>query len=234
MRVEQFRARRPDLRNGPPRRAWQAGRQDGGTPPRCPRGRASRGVDLVVGGEHARLRNAARACTSACARAWSVEREPEAPQPAGCLLTPARPCHLAWQDARQALRRAHLSAHRRSAQAHPPAIADAPRQAPGDTPRPVPHRSRDVALSGHAIGTGAAMPTPQATPVSCLPSSTAIYTSLATCRRANDNDTGCSVFSAERIGDPDAAIVLAVVEVFGQDLRAAHRAGCLDDRGVPV
>ena len=152
----------------------------------------------------------------------------------GMPATPARPCHLAWQDARQALRRAHLSAHRRSAQAHPPAIADAPRQAPGDTPRPVPHRSRDVALSGHAIGTGAAMPTPQATPVSCLPSSTAIYTSLATCRRANDNHTGCSLSSAERIGDLDAAIVLAVAEIFGQDLRAAHRAGCLDDRGVPV
>ncbi len=56
----------------------------------------------------------------------------------------------------------------------------------------------------------------------------------SSCRRANDNDTGCSVFSAERIGDPDAAIVLAVVEVLGQDLHAAHRAGCLDDRGVPV
>jgi len=105
--------------------------------------------------------------------------------------TPARPCHLAWQDARQALRRAHPSAHRRSAQAHPPAIADAPRQAPGDTPRPVPHRSRDVALSGHAIGTGAAMPTPQATSVSCLPSSTAIYTSVATRQRVSDNHTGC-------------------------------------------
>jgi hypothetical protein len=44
-------------------------------------------------------------------------------------------------------------------------------------------------------------------------------------RRANDNDIGCSVLSAERIGDPDAAIVLAVVDVFGQDLHAAHRAG---------
>ena len=106
----------------------------------------------------------------------------------GMPTTPARPCHLAWQDARQALRRAHPSAHRRSAQAHPPAIADAPRQAPGDTPRPVPHRSRDVALSGHAIGTGAAMPTPQATSVSCLPSSTAIYTSVATCRGARHNN----------------------------------------------
>ena len=42
------------------------------------------------------------------------------------------------------------------------------------------------------------------------------------------------IFSAERIDDPDAVIFLPVVEVFGQDLRAAQRAGCLDDRGVPV
>ncbi len=129
MRVEQFRAHRLDLRNGPPRRAWQAGRQDGGTPPRCPRGRAvardrSRGVDLVVGDEHARLRNAAGACTSLrarleCRTGTSSAAAREMP------TTPARPCHLAWQDARQALRRAHPSAHRRTAQAHPPAIADA-------------------------------------------------------------------------------------------------------------
>lgn len=42
-------------------------------------------------------------------------------------------------------------------------------------------------------------------------------------------------FSAEQVGGPDTTMVLAAAEVFGQDLRAAHRAGgCLDDRGVPV
>src|SRR5256714_10076035 len=40
--------------------------------------------------------------------------------------------------------------------------------------------------------------------------------------------------SAERVGDLDAAVVLAVAEVLGQDVRAAQRAGCLDDRGIPV
>jgi|SRR5271165_5276426 len=39
---------------------------------------------------------------------------------------------------------------------------------------------------------------------------------------------------SERVGDLDAAVILAVVEVFGQDLRAADRPGRLDDRGVPV
>src|SRR6185437_11743296 len=43
-----------------------------------------------------------------------------------------------------------------------------------------------------------------------------------------------SAASAERVGDPDAAVVLAVAEVLGQDERAAQRAGGLDDRGVPV
>src|ERR1700733_12170691 len=66
------------------------------------------------------------------------------------------------------------------------------------------------------------------------PSSTAVSVSVSTVHRANDNHTGCSLSSAKRIGDPDAAVVLAVAEVFGQDLRAAHGAGCLDDRGVPV
>jgi len=66
------------------------------------------------------------------------------------------------------------------------------------------------------------------------PSSTAVSVSVSTVHRANDNHTGCSLSSAKRIGDPDAAIVLVVAEVFGQDLRAAHGAGCLDDRGVPV
>src|SRR5689334_4779064 len=40
--------------------------------------------------------------------------------------------------------------------------------------------------------------------------------------------------SAERIDDRDAAVVRAVVEVFGEDLSAAHRTGSLDNRGVPV
>jgi hypothetical protein len=53
-------------------------------------------------------------------------------------------------------------------------------------------------------------------------------------RGGEHHHTGCSLSSAERIGDLDAAIVLAVAEIFGQDVRAAHRAGCLDDRGVPV
>ena len=39
---------------------------------------------------------------------------------------------------------------------------------------------------------------------------------------------------AERVGDPDAAVVLAVAEILGQDVRTADGAGCLDDRGVPV
>src|ERR1035437_2498223 len=49
-----------------------------------------------------------------------------------------------------------------------------------------------------------------------------------------DSYEGCPLALAEWIGDPDAAIILAVVEVFGQDLSAAHHTGCLDDRGVPV
>lgn len=32
-------------------------------------------------------------------------------------------------------------------------------------------------------------------------------------------------FSAEQVGGPDTTMVLAAAEVFGQDLRAAHRAG---------
>jgi hypothetical protein len=39
---------------------------------------------------------------------------------------------------------------------------------------------------------------------------------------------------AERIGDPDSGVVLAVTQVSGQDFSAAHRAAGLDDRGVPV
>ena len=38
--------------------------------------------------------------------------------------------------------------------------------------------------------------------------------------------------SAERVDDPNAAVVLAVAEVLGQDVRAAQRTGCLDDRGI--
>lgn len=38
----------------------------------------------------------------------------------------------------------------------------------------------------------------------------------------------------EGVGDADAAVVLAVVEVFGQDLGAAHCPGGFDDRSVPV
>jgi len=43
-----------------------------------------------------------------------------------------------------------------------------------------------------------------------------------------------SYVSAERVRDPDTRIVLAVVQIFGQDFSAAHHTGGLDDRGVPV
>jgi UDPglucose 6-dehydrogenase len=52
-------------------------------------------------------------------------------------------------------------------------------------------------------------------------------------QRASVNDTGAAD-SEERIGDPDSGVVLAVAQVFGQDFCAAHRAGCLYDRRVPV
>ena len=38
--------------------------------------------------------------------------------------------------------------------------------------------------------------------------------------------------SAERVGDPDPRIVLAVPHILGEDFGAAHRTGRLNDRGV--
>lgn len=55
----------------------------------------------------------------------------------------------------------------------------------------------------------------------------------AVVHRASVNDTGAAG-STKRIDDPDSGVVFAVAQVFGQDFCAAHHAGCLDDRGVPV
>ena len=77
-----------------------------------------------------RLRNAAGACTSACARAPGVSTGTRIAAAREMPTTQARPRRLAWQGARQVPPKAHPSAHRRSVPAHPRAAGDAPRRLP--------------------------------------------------------------------------------------------------------
>ena len=111
--------RRRTRKDPPPRRAWPAGRQGGGRPPRCPRGRAvararSRGVDLVVGDEHAPPAQRGRGMHERLRARPAYQTGTRSAAARGMPPRPARPRHRAWQGGRQARQRARPSAHRRS------------------------------------------------------------------------------------------------------------------------